>query len=584
MDDKIYAHKTYNNILIESKNIINTPKNFDLSKRKNKYKNKLYAISNGDSQNEKNIIYYYATENNNNSLEFKENINYNDGFERKINNDSSNKVKTFIRLKKGLHIKKKAKSSRNNNNDKNRLFTSNINENEENNYFEDISPKEKSRKSEILNHSYSLDNYLNLSSNLNFKYKSYLENSHLFSYNFVKNMKNQKRKNDLIKAFQKYKNFKSLIPKYSEEKLRLCNLKETHYDSEKENVGKRLEQINRIKIQNIINFKNLYESIHIRKSYDKYREGKNKRKIEYDQLKSPKKTFERKLLKEEKYIIEEDGKKKKILEINRSFLPDKVDIETKEGSKFIDIEENQFQIQKNKEMLKNSNKKIIISNQNVIKSKRENNNLLLLKRRSYKNINSHEKSFINDKKNKIFIKKHPCKQMINNKLRLNNKLIINKEIVKRNQLSEYNILDNNIMNHNYLEIKNLSIAENNNKSPTNLKYNKKILKIDFDKDIFKKPNLSNSNGDLKNENNSYLNNSIYKQINLKKYKKLFHPNRSYDSKDHQNNNLLYEVKNKDSQNSKNSKQFNMFNLNNQNNLEQNKNNNFIIINTSSNYK
>ena len=46
------------------------------------------------------------------------------------------------------------------------------------------------------------------------------------------------------------------------------------------------------------------------------------------------------------------------------------------------------------------------------------------------------------------------------------------------------------------------------------------------------------------------------------------------------NNSLYEIANKERQNNVGSRQFIMFNLNNQNNLEQNKNNNFIIINAS----
>lgn len=77
--------------------------------------------------------------------------------------------------------------------------------------------------------------------------------------------------------------------------------------------------------------------------------------------------------------------------------------------------------------------------------------------------------------------------------------------------------------------------------------------------------------------NYYPNN---KQIIFEKNKNKFHSNRSYDSKGISKNNSLYEITNKERQNNVGSRQFIMFNLNNQNNLEQNKNNNFIIINAS----
>ena len=147
-------------------------------------------------------------------------------------------------------------------------------------------------------------------------------------------------------------------------------------------------------------------------------------------------------------------------------------------------------------------------------------------------------------------------------------------------MSDYNILDNNFKNHSYREIKNLNNVEEINKCQNNFKYNKKKLNTNFGNNITKRNKLqSNNNFFSRNDykNNYYPNN---KQIIFEKNKNKFHSNRSYDSKGISKNNSLYEIANKERQNNVGSRQFIMFNLNNQNNLEQNKNNNFIIINAS----
>lgn len=576
MDDNLEDKKYFNNnILIESKNIRKGAKNFVSTKRKNRCTNKFYSYLNGDEQNQQNEI-YSVTENKNKFQEFKENIFYNDGLNNRIN-DVPNKNKKFIRLKKGIHLRKKNKTSRNiKNNFKNNLFYSHNYGKNGNNFFEELVPKHEARKSEILSHSYSLDNYLNLSSNFLCKFKSPLENSQLFDKNFVKNIKNKKRKSDLINAIEKYKKFKTLITNKSDKRLQTCNLNETDNDSESESIGKRLDQINRIKIQNIINFEKVYENIKKMKKLDKYNDENKKKKKEYNQEKNSKKIFVRQLLREEKYTIGEDGKEK-ILEINHSILSNKLNININEGSNAIDVEENNNNQEKN-EKLKNRNQRIVINNKNTLKTNNKNNNLFLQKRRSEQNFNNNLKTFINN--NKIFIKKHPSKAKINISPKLNNKRITNKEIVKRRQLSDYNILDNNFKNHSYREIKNLNNVEEINKCQNNFKYNKKKLNTNFGNNIIKRNKLqSNNNFFSRNDykNNYYPNN---KQIIFEKNKNKFHSNRSYDSKGISKNNSLYEIANKERQNNVGSRQFIMFNLNNQNNLEQNKNNNFIIINAS----
>jgi len=576
MDDNLEDKKYCNNILIESKNIRNGSKNFFSAKRKSGYKNKFYTVLIGDLQKQQNEI-YSVTENKNKLQDFKKNIfSYNDK-KNKIN-DVSNKNKKFIRLQKGIHLRKKNKTSRNfKNNMKDNISSSQNHQKIGNNIFEKLKSKHETRKSEILSHSYSLDNYLNLSSNFLYKYKSPFENPQLFDNNFVKHIKNQKRKNDLINAIEKYKKFRTLITNKSDKRLKTFNLNESDNDSDSESVGKRMEQINRIKIQNIINFEKVYENIKNRKKLDKYNDENEKRKTEYNQRKNNKEIFVRQLLREEKYIIGDDGKEK-ILEINHSILPNKANININEGSNAIDLEENNNK--EENEKLKNRGQRIVINNNNILKTSNESNKLLLDKRRSYQNFNNNLKTFINNN-NKIFIKKHPSKAKINISSKLKNNRIKNKEIIKRKQLSEYNLLDNKFKNHSYREIKNLNNVEETHNFQNNFKYNKKRINTNFNNNNIIKRNNLQSDKYLLSRNvykaNYYPNN---KQIILEKNNKAFHSNRSYDSKGTSKNNSLYEIINKERQNDSNSRQFIMFNLTNQNNLEQNKNNNFIIINAS----
>ena len=85
---------------------------------------------------------------------------------------------------------------------------------------------------------------------------------------------------------------------------------------------------------------------------------------------------------------------------------------------------------------------------------------------------------------------------------------------------------------------------------------------------------------IKNGKN-YPNNQ---RINIENNKNIFNSNRSFDSKGNSKNNFIYKDINKNKQNNISPRQFILFNLNNQNNSELNKNNNFIIINTSNDSK
>ena len=560
MDDKL-KYKKYrdynlinsNEYRIHSKNMIDTTKKI---KNYNLYLSpKLTDIS----SKAKNNIHSF-TERRNKIQEYKENILYNNG--KNINNNNNKGNKKFIRLKKGLLMKIKSKTSRNKNNNKNNKNKNNLTSIKR--FYNEIIRNKKGRSSESLIHSYSLDN-LNLNSKLLSIGKSSYNDSKISSQNFVKSIKNEKRKNDLIKAIEKYKKFKTLITIKSEERFKTCyNLNES--DNERESFGKRLDQINRIKIQNIINFQKLYEIIHNRKSLNN-----EQQKVENKKEKNTKTIFSRKYLREEKYTIGLDGKEN-ILEINQSLIPNQDN-----NKKFIN---NDKKIIEYNEKIKDTNRKIIISDKNIINANKENNNFILKNRRSYQNLNT----FINENNNKIFIKKRPIKLKINNLI--NNKKDTDKKIINRKNISKYSISDNKMKNHCYHEIKDVTENNLNSKYEEHFKLNQKLLNSNFQSDITQNKNTQIKKDNIKNKYNTYRNNyfSDNNEINFKKdkIKTKIHSNRSYNSKGVSNNNLFHEIINKDNKNQL--KQYILFNLNNFNNTCQNKNNNVITIYTSPNFK
>ena len=514
--DGRFKKKNYNNtLLFESKNINKNSKNSASTKIENQNNYKFHPDLNSSSPNFKKPL-NSITENKNESQEFKENIFNND----KINNikDESRKKQKFIRLKKGIQITKKPKTSRNiKNNNKNKIiltanndgqFDLKIQRKDMNN--KELRQKQGKRISETLNHSYSFDNYLNISSNLGFKYKSPFQNKQLFENSFVQSIKSEKRKTELIQALEKYKKFRSLIPPKTEKRFHSYrNLKKNFCETENEteNVGKRLEQINRIKIQNIINFEKLYENIH-KKNFDKYMDEYYKRKT-YDYGRNHKRIYVRQLLREEKYIIDDDGKEK-IFEINQSVFSNKANMNKDEYLNDKNLQESEKKIKEFKEKIKNSNKKIIIYDKNSYRADNEKNNFIQ-QRRSFPN-NKDIKTFINNSnndKNKIFIKKHPSRLKTNSSSNLNNNnKISNKKIININQYSERKFLDNNIKNHSFREIKKVSKDNEKGKNQNILRYNKKTLNDNFYKDNNKRQNTFRNNNNFINKNQTSENTLI----------------------------------------------------------------------------
>ena len=553
MDDKLNEKNYLNNdILIESKNIKNNSKYITNSSNNKRKINLKFNPKLSDISQKGKYSNHSLTERKYKIQEYKENI---------INNGNI-EDKKFIRLKKGMLFRIKNKTLRNNNNNINKeeIHYKN-NPNREKNFEDNLFRKEIGRKSEILTHSYSYD-YLNLNSDVGFKFKLPFENSKMLCKNFVKGMKNQERKLDLINAIEKYNKYKTLFSSKSERQLQSKNnLDNNNYNEyEKESVEKRKEQINRIQIQNIINFRNVYESIKNRKDM------KDKpRKTDYNQEKNHKEVFVRKILREEKYTIEDDGQEK-ILEINQAYLPNKVNITS--FNNFIDTEKEKKIVSiKDKENFR----QIPITNENIINANNENNNALLQKRRSYQNFNKNLNQDINEFKNKIFIKKHPTNLKINDSSKLNKKKFINQRSINKNKNSNYIIFDNHNRNHSYREVKNLT--ENN----VGQKYFNNSNYTNFDK------NQETKNKIQRNKNicmTNYIYNNPKIDIKTNKYK--LYTNKICSSKEYTNNNFIHEIINKDNKNGP--KQFIMFNLNNFNNSNKNQNNNVITIYTSPNYK
>ena len=547
MDDKLNENNYLNNdILIESENI---------------NKNSMYIIN--QSKNKRNINLKFnpklselSQKGKNSNHSFTERKYKIQEYKENINNNGNDENRKFTRLKKGLHFRIKNKTLRNNNdNNMNKEAICNQkNQNYENN---NLFQKEIGRKSDVLTHSYSYD-YLNLNSDLGFKFKLPFQNSKMLSQNFVKGMKNQKRKLDLINAIEKYNKYKTLFASKSERQFQSNNnLDNINYiEYEKESVEKRKEQINRIKIQNIINFRKVYESIQNRKDM-KYKP----RKTDFGQEKNHKEIFVRKILREEKYTIGDDGQEK-ILEINQSYLPNKVNIDSFNN---FSNKENESKLISTKE--KENLRQIPRTNEKIINDNNQKNNSIIQKRRSYQNFNKD----INEYKNKIFIKKHPTNLKINVSSKLNKKQFVNQRSINKNLNSNYIILDNHNRNHSYREIKNLT--ENN----ISQKYSNNSNYTNFDKIHETKNNiLSNKNICMTN----YIANNQKIDIKMNKYK--IYTNRIRSSKGYKNNNFIHEIINKE--NKIEPKQFIMFNLNNFNNSNKNQNNNVITIYTSPNYK
>ena len=557
MDDKTKEKKNLYDNIIDSENIKNNTRFFnDYSNNKNNHIVKFsYKLSSTSPKNK--YLNHSFTERKYKYQEYKENIN----------NNGNNEDKKFIRLKKGLHYRIKNKTSRNykNTNENKEIIDYKNQQKNEKNYKENLFPKEIGRKSQILSHSFSYD-YLNINSDLGFKFQPSIQNEKILSKNFVKGMKNQKRKNELINAIEKYNKYKTLFSSKSERQMKSKNdLDKYDNESENESIEKRLEQINKIKIQNIINYKKLYESIKNRKDIKS-----QKRKVDNSQEKNHKEIFIRKILREEKYTIGDDGKEK-ILEINQSFLPNKINIESIDNIKSKDNED-----EKKEGFIKNEEnyRQIIQTEKNIINvNKNNNSNTILQKRRSYQNLNKNLNQIINENKNKIFIKKHPTNLKINDSSKLNNNKIINQRSINKTFHSNYIVLDNNNRNHSYREIKNLT-ENNKNQKNSNISFkNQKLLNINIDGDNEIKNNI------ISNKNN-YISNNQRKDQEKNKYK--FFTNRIYNSKGFSNNNFIHEIISKE--NKIGSKQFIMFNLNNFNDSNKNQNNNVITIYTSPNYK
>lgn len=305
-----------------------------------------------------------------------------------------------------------------------------------------IKNNKKFEEKKVIPHSYSFDNYLELNNMA-------INETKIFDESFVEGIKNINRKNNLIKAIEKYKKFKSLrlrIPlnnclingfcsddgrKKSYQKINTYDkIIEEENESESE-MTKRKEKIK------TINKNNIKSSIHLN-SIKKIKNGikKNNALFLFDYINKKKKLNKnlnqkisnkksntilvRRILREERYIIDENGKEK-ILEVNQSLFPKK--IYTKKIKNNNSKNENDEEAEKiiNKEKYKINSRKIDIPSNKINQNNYENSFISHRKRKSLyvsspskiKGVNGHIIDLLKQKQKPITIKKNKLEKKIN---------------------------------------------------------------------------------------------------------------------------------------------------------------------------
>ena len=499
-------------------------------------------------------------------------------------NSRNKKLKNKLLMNLRKNIKAKCKTDRKDNLDKNIIIKLNkepyyqktecIQHNKiYNKGKSEIEPK----KLDCLSHSYSLDSYVELNNKLLLKFHKNLENSEILGQKFINGIKNARRKNNLMNAIEKYKRFKSLgkltINNYLNNAFSnefgfdsdICNKRNTErihtYDKnnskiiEEENENekkkkkkrpkrsKKIKEINKTKLKNIIYLrkpnstnntnnietqnKNRIKSdlssyiINNKKKYyiKNIKKYINPNKENENIIKEPK-ILVRRILREERYIIDENGKEK-LLAVNQSFLPKKINLNKLETMDKLNIRTNtkndlDEQIIE-KEKYKNDNKNNIINNkrklmktnsQNIFneQSKKSLVNITSYDTNTNKSINGNILQFLQRKEKPILIKKLPNKIEKKNVIKLNEMNNLNSKSFlygKKEQTGLLKKTANN--NHFYHEIKSFREKEREcpiNSPIQNFQHNKKLsvnnstrqiksLKNSFDLNFYNKNSNKN---------------------------------------------------------------------------------------------
>jgi hypothetical protein len=242
----------------------------------------------------------------------------------------------------------------------------------------EIEPK----KLDCLSHSYSLDNYVELNNKLLLKFHKNLENSKILGKQFINGIKNARRKNNLLNEIEKYKRFKSLgkltinnylnnalsnefgfdsdiynkrnterIHTYDKNNSKIIeeeNENESDTEKKRPKRSKKIKEINKTKIKNIFNLRKPNSTNNTNNTNNIETQNKNRIKSDLSSyiinnkkkyyiknikkyinpnkeneniIKEPK-ILVRRILREERYIIDENGKEK-LLAVNQSFCQKK---------------------------------------------------------------------------------------------------------------------------------------------------------------------------------------------------------------------------------------------------------------------
>ena len=601
MNQNISKRKKFNNeeFIIESNHneiicptFYNNSELYDLQIKESKDNSKntmqYFPIVTNKSLKGKSTI-YLATENSEINKKEENNTDfYNNYYINSRNTKLKNKL---MNLKK--NINSKSITDRKDNFNKNKIII-----NKEPQYLNietiQFNKNIKQKIEKKISHSFSVDNYLELNNKLLLNFRGGLENSKILGKNFINGIKNIKRKNNLMNAIEKYKRFKSLgklsinnylnnafssefgfnnniynkknterintLDKTNTKIIEEENENETENEKEKSKKNKKIIEINKIKIKNIINLNKL-NSINsqnkkkIKENLSSYIINNNKKcyiknikkyiKPNNENVIKEPKILVRRILREERYIIDENGKEK-LLGVSQSFLPKVLNLnkletinksnirtnnKTNIDDKIISKEKYKNEFKNNKI---NTNRKLIKINSQNIFNEQSKKNVALENMTSYnsnnnKSINGNILEFLKKKEKPILIKKLPNKIEKINLFKFNEIKNLSKSFINGTN-EPFFVTKKNNNNHLYHEINSFRERDKNTKSPIynindekkrNLLINKSSRQINSLKNSFILNQYMNNRNDSKyfyrinseNNRNSSINSNDYEDIN-----------------------------------------------------------------------
>ena len=565
--------------------IVPDPYTFKKQNRNRKYKMHYFPIGTDESIKGSPKI-YLATEGNEIIKENNKNDN-NCYIKKELNNN-------ITKLKKSIKIRSINDKKENIHNNKIIGFNREVEyENKENiqpnnhTYINKIEIEPNKKK--CLNHSLSVDNYLELNNKLLLNFHQNLEKSQILEEKFIKGIKSVKRKNNLLNAIEKYKRFKSFGKlninnnlnnnfknKYDfnnstyninnqTERIKTFNTNnQTIIDEEnksnlelkKERKVPIINEINNIHITNKINLDKLNNNIqskkelnkdltsflinHNKKYYiknirNKINPNNNNINKNNNKIKKPQIIIKR-ILREEHYLVDENGKET-LVDVNQSFLPKKINV-----NKLNEM---------NKLNLNLNNNKINIDDEIIKKEKYKafNNNKIKIHKKKLIKINTHNSFKWQKKKSLDFSAINNNKSINGNILsflkqkerpilfkNMQNKIEKKKEL----QLNEINNLGKSFINGNKQGICKTEI-NNINKNHVYHEINSLERKKEKEKSL---PTQKSDYVYDKNKKNFFINNSS-RQTSLNNNNFVFYPEiNNMNNYNHE----IYKVNNKENKN------------------------------------